>query len=520
MVRTGTVFGSSTGLHRGSDVEAESPRAVPSPASSPPPAPTRQRLLRLAARIGLGTISWALLMVCVLLATATTFWIALAVVFLRTAPQGKAIVGVAVVLAFATATFWLVTRYVTPRRIVGRVVALTVSALLLAGTVWAASARDDALFVARDMAWGESDVLDFQKFPWRSVLNGPQVFRFKSQPAPELFRTIKYAIDGKVKEAPFDDFLRSTNTTSFIVIKDGTVIYERYLNGYRRDSIVTSFSMAKSVTSALVGTAIDDGYIGSVDDPVIKYLPELRGRSYDDITIRDLLLMSTGIRFVQDENLGGLQELWPFASDVALAYSYPNLRRLVLHLPPSREAVGAAFNYNPYHPILLGMILERTTHRPVAEYLQEKLWQPLGMQYPASWSLDSKSDGFEKMESGLNGRAIDFAKLGQLFLDNGRWHGKQLISKQWVTASTAPDPADRRPFLSYTDWKTAGGYYKYMWWGMHTPRGGYYYGARGHLGQRITVFPKDRIVIVRFGRNEDGVDSWDKVIETVAARAR
>jgi CubicO group peptidase (beta-lactamase class C family) len=230
--------------------------------------------------------------------------------------------------------------------------------------------------------------------------------------------------------------------------------------------------------------------------------------------------MSTGIDFVQDEDLGDLQELWPFASDVALAYSYPNLRRLVLHRPPSEERVGAAFDYNPYYPILLGMILERTTRRPVAEYLQEKIWQPLGMEYPASWSLDSESDGFEKMESGVNARAIDFAKLGQLFLDNGRWNGTQIIPKRWVTASTAPDASDHRPFLSYADWKAAGGYYRYMWWGKRTGDGGYYYSARGHLGQLIAVFPRDRLVIVRFGRSEEGVDSWDEVVETVAAMAR
>jgi CubicO group peptidase (beta-lactamase class C family) len=459
-------------------------------------------------------------MLAVLLATAATFWIALAVVLLGSAPQGTAIISLAVVLAIAAAMFWLVGRYVTARRIVGRVITVAATALLLAGAVWAASHRDDALFVARDMTWGESDVLDYQKFPSRPVHNGPQVFRFKSHPTPERFQTIKYTVDGEAKKAAFGDFLRSTSTTSFIVIKNGAVVYERYLNGYKRDSIVTSFSIAKSVTSALVGIAIDDGYIGSVNDLVVDYLPELRGRGYDDVTIRDLLLMSTGIKFVQDEDLSDFQDLWPLASDVALAYSYPNLRRLVLHVPPSKEPVGAAFNYNPYYPLLLGMILERTTHRPVAEYLQEKIWQPLGMEYPASWSLDSKSDDFEKMESGLNARAIDFAKLGQLFLDNGRWNGKQVISKQWVTASTVPDPRDKRPFLSYADWKAAGGYYKYMWWGIRTADGGYYYTARGHLGQRITVFPKERLVIVRFGRSEEGVDSWDDIIESVAANAR
>ena len=476
-----------------------------------------RRRLRLGIRIGLGGISWGLLVLWVLLASALTFWVLLALVLLGSPPQGKAITALGILLALAGGTFWLVAKYVTPKRIVGRVVGLTAAVLLLAGAVWAASSRDSALFLARDMAWGDSDVLDYQKFPARGVDNAAPVFKLKARPSPELFKTLKYTVNGEVTEAGFDDFLRSTNTTSFIVIKNDEILYERYFNGYERDSIVTSFSIAKSVTSALVGIAIDEGSIGSVDDPIVDYLPELRHRGLDEITIRDLLLMSTGIEFVQDESLAAFQELWPFSSDVALSYSYPNLRSLALQLPPSEEPVGAAFNYNQYHPILLGMILERTTHRPVSRYLQEKIWQPLGMEYPASWSLDSKQDGFEKMESGINARAIDFAKLGRLYLDEGNWNGKQIISRRWVTESTAPDPTDRRPFLSYQDWKEAGGYYKYMWWGRPTPDGGYYYSARGHLGQLIAVYPDERLIIVRFGRSADGVDSWDDVIETVAA---
>ena len=505
-------------VQRDGAVAPDATRQTPPP-PTPSPAPKRRSPLRRAVRIGFGAISWGVLMFGVALATAAIFWIALAAVLLGSAPQGTAIVGLAIVLAFSGALYWLVTRCGTPKRIAGRVVGLTATVLLLAGAVWAASSRDDALFLARDMAWGESDVLDYRKFPARTVENAGPVFKFKSRPAPERFQSITYTVDGEARQAPLDDLLRSTNTTSFIVIKNDAILYERYFNGYKRDSIVTSFSVAKSVTSAVVGIAIDEGFIRSVDDPIIEYLPEMRGRGLDGVTIGGLLLMSTGIKFVQDEDLGDLRELWPFR-DVSLAYSYPNLRSLALGLPPSDEPAGAAFNYNPYHPLLLGMILERTTHRPVAQYLQEKIWQPLGMEYPASWSLDSETDGFEKMESGLNARAIDFAKLGRLFLENGRWHGKQVISKQWVTASTAPDPSDHRPFLSYADWKAAGGYYKYMWWGMPTADGGYYYSARGHLGQLISVFPKDRLVIVRFGRNENGVDSWDEVIETIAAKAR
>lgn len=194
------------------------------------------------------------------------------------------------------------------------------------------------------------------------------------------------------------------------------------------------------------------------------------------------------------------------------------MRSLALELPPSKEPVGAAFNYNQYHPLLLGLILERTTGQSVAGYLEEKIWRPLGMEFPATWSLDSAEHGFEKMESGINGRAIDFAKFGRLFLNNGNWNGGQVVSERWVLESTAPDPNDNRPWLSDEEWKDAGGYYKYLWWGMPRPQGGYDFTARGHLGQRISIFPADRVIIVRFGIDEGGVDSWDQIIKTVADR--
>ena len=170
--------------------------------------------------------------------------------------------------------------------------------------------------------------------------------------------------------------------------------------------------------------------------------------------------------------------------------------------------------------MLLGLILERTTGRTVSAYLSEKIWQPLGTEFPATWSLDSTKHGFEKMESGLNGRAIDFAKFGSLFLHQGSWNTQQLISKKWVIESTAPDPTDTRPWLSSQDWKNAGGYYKYQWWGIPRKGGGYVYAAHGHLGQLIAVFPEEQVVVVRFGKTDGPVDSWDEVAMAIADRLK
>lgn len=256
-----------------------------------------------------------------------------------------------------------------------------------------------------------------------------------------------------------------------------------------------------------------------MDDPIIWYLPELRGKELDGVTIWHLLTMSTGIRYVHGDELPSLLRPLPFADD-SWTTSFPDLRRLALSVRPDGEIPGSAWKYNNYYPQLLGLILERATHRPVSQYLQEKIWQPLGMEYPATWSLDSEASGFEKMEQGINARAIDFAKFGVLFLNNGNWNGKQVIPEKWVSESTMPDPNDNRPWRIAADWKAAKGYHKYIWWGRVRPDGSYVYMARGGYNQQwIYVSPSDKAVIVHFGLlDEGGVDSWLDIFENLAAK--
>jgi CubicO group peptidase (beta-lactamase class C family) len=148
----------------------------------------------------------------------------------------------------------------------------------------------------------------------------------------------------------------------------------------------------------------------------------------------------------------------------------------------------------------------------VAVYLQEKIWKPLGMEFPASWSLDSVESGFEKMESGINARAIDFAKFGRLFLKGGNWEGKQIISEDWVAASTVPDPEDNRLWVTFPEYKERGGYYQYHWWGLVREDGHYEFSARGHLGQYIYVCPQTNLVIVRYGKEEGPGVYWEDIM--------
>lgn len=356
---------------------------------------------------------------------------------------------------------------------------------------------------ARAIAWLDSDIDDYQRFPSRAVANAAPVFNFE-QPTAEVqqryapaLTTFTYTQNGQTVTQDLEVFLKQNDTVAFLVIKDDVLLYEGYFNGYNHDATVTSFSIAKSFVSALVGVAIAEGYIGSVEDPITQYVPELleRDARYQNITLRHLLTMASGIRY---EEYG-----MPWSDDAATYYA-PDLRALALASPIVGNP-GEVFHYNNFHPLLLGLVLERTTGRPIAQYLAEKIWQPLGMEAPGSWSLDSTQSGFEKLESGINGRAIDFAKFGRLFLHGGNWNGTQLIPAEWVAASTrldtTTDPAPE---------------YQYFWW-VNERAPAHHFFAAGKHGQFIYLLPEQNLMFVRFGRTDPN-RNWITVFEQLAAQ--
>jgi CubicO group peptidase (beta-lactamase class C family) len=239
----------------------------------------------------------------------------------------------------------------------------------------------------------------------------------------------------------------------------------------------------QSFVSALVGIALQDGLIGSLDDSLTKYIPEVTESFWSAITIRHLVGMSSGLKY----NASGFL---PWNDEPRVYYS-PDLRSLALSAQKS-ESPGTIFRYNNYNLILLGMILERVTGGTVSAYLETKIWKPLGMEFPASWSLDSRESGMEKMESGLNARAVDFARFGQLYLQGGAWNGRQIVPERWVIESTTADPD--------AGWKN----HKYLWWISRSGHGRYT--AVGNLGQFIFIAPDKECVILRFGRG--GPRNW------------
>lgn len=276
-----------------------------------------------------------------------------------------------------------------------------------------------------------------------------------------------------------DSFVNLHKTISFLIIRNDTIIYEKYNGKYADTSSVSSFSMVKPMISTLVGIAVSERLIKSIEDPITNYLPEFKSKlGFNKITIKNLLQHTSGIKFSDQE--------FNIVSDNADFYWGHNLRKELLALT-IETAPNVAFHYSSANTQLLALILERITNTSVSNYLETKIWKPLGMEAPAYWSLDRKDDaGMEKAFCCLQARAIDFAKFGRLYLNEGNWEGNQIVPKSWVAVSTHSDPTNNNRH-----------YYNYNW-GIGPLQYGSFF-AVGLYGQYLYLYPKKNIQIVRFG---------------------
>ena len=367
--------------------------------------------------------------------------------------------------------------------------------------------------VGRVLKYGPANVNHYKAFPCREFSNEEPLFKFGENNLESVvksrFAEAKY---GDKMVGDLDQFLEKTDTTSFIVIYKDNIIFERYYNGYTRESTVTSFSVAKSFASALIGIAIEEGYIKSLNDPITDYLPELKERDirFSEIRIIDLLHMSSGLEY---------KEL----PDDIYTYYAPDLRKLALEKTKIEENPSENFLYNNYNPLLLGMIIEKATNSTVSGYMEENIWKQTGMEFKGSWSVDTNN--FEKMESGINCKAIDFAKFGRLYLRKGNWNGKQIIPSGWVVASTAPYfPDDKNYYPEKKFFKEYAGYYSLMWWGIQREDSSYDFYAAGNHGQYIYISPDKELIIVRNGisygkdMDDDNINWWPIVFYQFASQ--
>ncbi len=377
-----------------------------------------------------------------------------------------------------------------------RATVTTLVVLLVAAAVsqvWARVMVDRSTF-ARAMLWVDADVDDWRRFPADAVPAGDEVLELR---AGRLRGDVlaEVTMPGGDTE-DLGDLLERTESTSFLVLHDDELLVEEYPLGGDRDDVATSFSVAKSILSTVLGIAIERGEVGSLDDPVTDYVPELleRDERFGRITLRHLVSMSSGLRYEEQ----GM----PWSDDAETYYS-PDLRSTALSAEVE-EAPGTRWLYNNYNPLLLGLVLERATDRPLADYVSDHLWQPMGAEYDASWSLDSEQHGFAKMESGFNARPLDYARFGYLVAHDGRVDGRQVLPRGWVARATAAD--------SRTD---PAPHYQWFWW-VDTSREGSFL-ARGNKGQLIYVDPGTDVVVVRTGR-DFGIDDWPAVLADVTDR--
>ncbi len=289
----------------------------------------------------------------------------------------------------------------------------------------------------------------------------------------------------------FDAFLEDVESVAFLIIRADTILYERYFDGYSRDSELSSFSLTKSLLSILIGCAIDDGYIGGIEEAVVDYIPELDRNGFAEVTIKHLLQMTSGVN---------MAEVYynPFWGPIDLYHS-DNLREAILKMEV-KGTPGTLHNYNSGDSQLLGLILDRALgDKNITAYMQEKLWGPLGMQYSGSWVVDNKEDGLEKTFCCLSARPVDFARFGRLYLHGGNWEGRQLVSEKWVNES-----------LKIDDTEGSDSGYQYHWYVAED-----HFSAYGYAGQIVFVDPDRELIIVRMGNDRSGM-IWPVLLSTLS----
>lgn len=343
----------------------------------------------------------------------------------------------------------------------------------------------------RIIRYRQPDARNQGMFPTRLVRKADTPFYFAraSSMRTDLDTITVRAPDGK--RISFQKYMADYAVLAFVVIRKDTIIYEAYRDGFTRSTIHSSFSMAKSVLSALVGIAVAEGAIKSLDQPVADYVPDLRGKpAFEGVTVRHLLEMKSGLRYTKTGN-----GFWSdFRSDEAHVYYAANLRNAIAgarrELPP-----GTKWVYKDTDANLLGLVLANATGKTVAAYTEEKLWRRIGTEHDATWSLDHR-DGDENVASGFNATAEDFARFGRLFLHGGSWNGVQVVPSAWVATSTAVDSSRHEPEISNW-WQMQHTLY---WWHPIQPPAREFY-ADGSHGQRIYVDPATETVIVQLANN-------------------
>ncbi|WP_298192190.1 serine hydrolase [Novosphingobium sp.] len=271
-------------------------------------------------------------------------------------------------------------------------------------------------------------------------------------------------------------YMASQRAAGLVIVQDGKLRFERYGLGFGPKGRWTSFSVAKSFTSTLVGAAIKDGFIKSLDDKVSQYIPDLKGSAYDDVSVAQLLTMSSGVRWNEDyedpkSDVASFNNAEPEKGmDATVSY----MRKLPRAHPP-----GAEWHYNTGETNLIGVLVSSAVKKPLSQYLEEKIWKPVGMEAKATWLLGKT--GHEIAGCCIQAATRDFARMGLFVLANGNAGGQQIVPPDWFAAAAHKQK----------DIGTPGRGYGYQWWTYDDGS----VAAQGIFGQGIFIDPKRRLVI-------------------------
>lgn len=336
-----------------------------------------------------------------------------------------------------------------------------------------------------------------RQFPANLVAAGEQTtdFVYNKQQLPEY-----YSYDGQQRSIA--EFFDNTDTTGLIITRGNEILFEDYFLGNTEESRTIVWSVSKSVVSALVGIAIEEGYIDSIGDPVSKYVPSLATSGYGDVAIKDVLQMSSGIDFTEDYFDGDSDFNRMAPASVGLG----TMEEVLVTLEQKRLP-GQVHNYVSSDAQVLGMVVTEATEMDLAMYTQTRLWLPAGMEFDAYWLIDSS--GMETAFGGLNATLRDLARFGNIYLNQGVWNGEQIVPRDWVKASTTADSLHLQP-------SSDGSYgYGYQWWLPAGDDGSFM--AIGIYGQNIYVNPAHNIVIARTAAYREYEEYGDQMdLETAA----
>ncbi|HPU14548.1 MAG TPA: serine hydrolase domain-containing protein [Polymorphobacter sp.] len=345
---------------------------------------------------------------------------------------------------------------------------------LLAGGAWYASLDRETRDVIASMPTN-ADVLAWsipqRDAAFRAMDRLPVLAKFNEiapSPTPLPLPTGKpLAIPG------VDKFLADQRSAGMVILQDGKVRFERYGLDFDAKGRWTSFSVAKSFTSTLVGAAIRDGYIKSLDDKVSQYIPDLRGSAYDDVTVRQLLTMSSGVRWNEDyeDPKADVAQFNAVTPDPGVDATVSYLRKLPRAHPP-----GTVWHYNTGETNLIGVLVSSATGKPLAQYLQEKIWQPAGMEAKATWLKGAT--GHEIAGCCIQAATRDFARFGQFVLNDA---GGKTVPADWFAQATHKQKPIGTPGMGYG----------FQWWTYDDGS----VAAMGIFGQGIFIDPKRRLVI-------------------------